>query len=361
MSKERSWGCDRLLLSLFCGCGGLDQGFERAGFTFGLAYDLRPNSVCSWNANRPHSKVAYSRDVRTLTPSDFDMDYGGRFAPRGVVGGPPCQSFTKANSRKLDFDPRTELVGQFVSTALKLHGTRGGLDFIVMENVPELESAANGTLLDAEIRRLEDAYFNVTVLRLNALKFGVAQNRERLFLIALSRDSLGDVELAAPMPSEERFTVQDVIGNLPDPVVFRDHVRGAKIPFHPNHWCMTPKSSKFFDGTLKPGYSSGRSFKTLDWNKPSFSVSYGHREVHVHPLGKRRLSVFEGMLLQGFPEKFILEGTLSDQIDQVSEAVPPPLATAVALAVRDAMLSSKSARDAVCERYGWIESSTYAA
>lgn len=100
---------------------------------------------------------------------------------------------------------------------------------------------------------------------------------------------------------------------------------------------MTPKSPKFFDGSLTSARSSGRSFKVLDWDKPSYTVSYGHREVHVHPDGRRRLSVFEAMLLQGFPREFELLGTLSDQISQVSEAVPPPLAEAVAHAIREAL------------------------
>ena len=100
---------------------------------------------------------------------------------------------------------------------------------------------------------------------------------------------------------------------------------------------MMPKSHKFFDGSLKEGHTSTRSFKTLAWNKPSVTASYGHREVHVHPEGTRRLSVFEAMKIQGFPRDYVLEGTLSAQIDQVSEAVPPPLAEAVAVSIRSAL------------------------
>src|SRR5262249_25947043 len=59
-------------------------------------------------------------------------------------------------------------------------------------------------------------------------------------------------------------------------------------------------------------------------------VAYGNREVHIHPDCKRRLSVFEAMKLQGFPDRYRLIGTLSSQILQVSEAVPPPLAQAIA-------------------------------
>ena len=103
---------------------------------------------------------------------------------------------------------------------------------------------------------------------------------------------------------------------------------------------MRPRSPRFFNGSLKAGHVSGRSFKTLRWDAPSITVAYGHREVHVHPGGKRRLSVFEGMRLQGFPESYELEGSLSSQIDQVSEAVPPPLAKAVAKWIKGRLAES---------------------
>ena len=106
---------------------------------------------------------------------------------------------------------------------------------------------------------------------------------------------------------------------------------------------MRPKSPKFFDGSLTQGEWSSRSFKTLAWDKPSITVSYGHREVHVHPEGKRRLSVYEAMKIQGFPDDYVLTGTLSEQIDQISEAVPPPLAHAVANSISSALGTTRMA------------------
>jgi DNA (cytosine-5)-methyltransferase 1 len=173
-------------------------------------------------------------------------------------------------------------------------------------------------------------------MHLNAIDFGVAQNRERLFVAAVNRNKAAS-RLRSPPVARERMTVRDAIGGLAEPVHFAE-VAKAETPVHPNHWCMTPRSRRFFDGSLTPGYSRGRSFKTLAWDQPSPTVSYGHREVHVHPNCRRRLSVYEAMLLQGFPVHMILDGTLSDQLSQVSEAVPPPLAEQVALAVRSALM-----------------------
>ena len=327
---------DPLILSLFSGCGGLDLGFEMSGFHTGLAFDLRPSAVESHNHNREHSP-AHQTDITTLKLNDLDRLYGSRFDPVGVIGGPPCQSFSKGNSSRKDDDPRTKLIRTFFSFALRIHRSRNGLDFIVLENVTELAKAENGSLLDREIDRLEREGFDVFVEYTNAIDFGVPQNRKRLILIAVNAErgsgAWPEFQQSTSMPK----SVRDAIYGLDEPVNFCEFRKGQRSGKHLNHLCMTPKSKKFFDGSLKMAMSSGRSFKVLDWDKPSCTVSYGHREVHVHPNGHRRLSVYEAMLLQGFPPEFELLGTLSDQISQVSEAVPPPLAKAVAEAVREIM------------------------
>ena len=71
----------------------------------------------------------------------------------------------------------------------------------------------------------------------------------------------------------------------------------------------------------------------LAWSKPSWTVAYGNREIHVHPSCSRRLSIYEAMLLQSFPGTYRLTGTLSEQVRQVSDAVPPLLAQALALSI----------------------------
>ena len=92
------------------------------------------------------------------------------------------------------------------------------------------------------------------------------------------------------------MTVRDVLEHLPSPVFFKKKLKGHEIPFHPNHWAMNPKSPKFTNGQHS---TDGRSFKRLVWDKPSWTVAYGHREVHVHPIGKPRISVPEEVLLSG--------------------------------------------------------------
>ena len=326
-----------MLLSLFSGCGALDLGFERAGFTIGLAYDIRADSIASWTHNRPGDDHGHVADLCSIRFADMDRHYGARFLPSAVIGGPPCQSFSSANRSPLADDPRSKLVRRFFSIALRLHRHRRPLDFILLENVPGLAKADNGRLLAREIERLDDHGFDAPVFYLDAVCHSVPQHRNRLFLLALSRSTFAMKKWDAPVGTDARRTVADAIRGMPSPAYFTRDLEATAIPFHPNHWCMTPKSRRFFDGSLIEGYSSARSFKTLAWNEPSITASYGHREVHVHPDGQRRLSVFEAMRLQGFPSDYVLKGPLSAQIDQVSEAVPPPLAEAIAISIASAI------------------------
>lgn len=323
-----------MLLSLFCGCGGLDLGFEQAGFSTSLAFDLRKDAVKSWSENLVTEGKAYVRDVSKLSLSELDTLHGARFAPSGVIGGPPCQSFSRANHFRSDDDPRSDLVRSFIDLALRLNRHRDPLKFIVLENVLELERARDGKLLDGQEKRLKKAGFKVFRLRLNAVNYSVPQKRKRLFVVAIREGLLSNTTFHAPARHAKPKTVRDAISGLGTPVFFKDWTAEIPMPIHPNHWCMTPQSKKFFNGSLQEGKSGTRSFKTLAWDAPSITVSYGHREVHVHPNCDRRLSIYEALLLQGFPRNFWLHGTLSSQIDQVSEAVPPPLAAAVANSVR---------------------------
>lgn len=321
-----------MLLSLFSGCGGLDLGFEQAGFSTGLSYDIRPHSIKSWNKNRPENRVGRVGDVNELTLALMDAHHGKEFNPSGVIGGPPCQSFTNANSHKRPDDPRARMLPRFFDVALMLH-QRSPLDFIVMENVPEVATARYKNVLENSIAAVEKAGFTSAHLVLNAYDYSVPQNRRRLFLVALNKAKFHNRKWERPAETKERKSVRDAIGHLPAPTLFARNLTADKIPCHPNHWCMVPKSKKFGTDRLQPGKGIGRSFKMLDWGAPSFTVSYGNREVHVHPNGMRRLSVYEAMLLQGFPPKFVLDGNLSQQITQVSEAVPPPLAEAIAKSI----------------------------
>lgn len=337
-----------MILSLFCGAGGLDLGFEAAGYDVALAFDLRTDSIASYNLNRDGKPAGHCENVAELTLERLDELHGGTFKPEGIIGGPPCQSFSRANTVYLDADPRHTLPIAYAGLLKKLND-RHPVKFFVMENVTGLQSDRHKHRLRAIRKAFKRAGFSLSQAVLRATDYGTPQIRERLFLIGLNENLYGQARWSKPAKIDaepNRLTVRSTIGNLPPPTFFRRNLTPADIPHHANHWCMQPKSRKFTTpGALVAGDSRNRSFKTLAWDRPSLTVAYGHREVHVHPTGTRRLSVYEAMLLQGFPKDYILTGTLSSQIVQISEAVPPPMAEAVASSVRELVTRLDRERD----------------
>ncbi len=83
--------------------------------------------------------------------------------------------------------------------------------------------------------------------------------------------------------------------------------------------------------------ANGRSFRKLDWDKPSDTLAFGHREINVHPNGHRRISIFEAMRIQGFPDSYKIVGNLTQQVYQVSDALPPNVASAIGESIRKAI------------------------
>lgn len=332
-----------MLLSLFCGAGGLDLGFEDVGFDIGLAFDRNSDSVLSYNSNRKEHQVGYVADVAKLRLRDLDKMHKARFTPEGVIGGPPCQSFSQANVRQTDDDPRHVMPLVFAKLVDRLN-KRAPVDFFVLENVVGLTLSRHRETLRRTKDKFDRAGFEVSQFILDAQFYGTPQSRERLFLVGFNRQRFGALRWQPPQRShEDLLTVHDAIGGLPEPAFFQRGADPEQFPHHPNHWCMQPRSPKFTRaGALNEGNIKSRSFKTLAWNRPSIAVAYGHREVHIHPSGSRRLSVYEAMQLQGFPHRYRLCGNLSSQIRQVSEAVPFPLARTVAQSVKEHLDAARS-------------------
>jgi DNA (cytosine-5)-methyltransferase 1 len=329
---------DLPLLSLFCGPGGLDEGFRQAGFFTQLAFDNDADCVNTFNANHMNgSPVAHQEDVCALTVTRLDELAQKGFCPVGVVGGPPCQSFSVSNVHQKDDDPRHNLPLAY-ARLLKALNNRSALSFFVFENVPGLLGKKHKHRYDSFKRSFGDAGFDLHEGLLDAQHFGVPQERERIFIVGINKKKHPTAKFSWPLREDSRLTVRDRIENLPEPVLNEPGLDPTNFRVHPNHWCMVPRSRKFETvGALKEGQAWGRSFRTLAWDQPSWTVAYGNREVHVHPRGHRRLSIYEAMLLQSFPQSYVLKGNISAQTRLVSEAVPPRLAWHIAVSLRRAL------------------------
>lgn len=316
------------VVSLFCGAGGLDYGFAKAGFTPVLAIDRDAAAIRTFNANFA-GNVARAGDLSELSPTAVKRWLARRTPPRGVIGGPPCQGFSYGNTKASADDPRNQLAFRYCELLAALN-TQSSIDFFVFENVLGLRSPKHRARLQEIIRRFKEAGFDVVQAELDAERFRVPQRRRRLFLVGINGDTFPGVSFAWPNGTEHLRTVRQAIGGLPDPILRTPGLTADAIPYHPNHWTMPPRSRRF----AERDFNGGRSFRRLEWDQPSWTVAYGNREIHIHPDGERRLSVLEAMLLQGFPKKFVLQGNFSEQVQQVSNAVPPPVARAVAAAIR---------------------------
>ena len=320
------------LLSLFSGAGGLDLGFQQAGFQPLLAIDKNPAALDTYRANHPESAVA-DLDLSQCRPSEVAAlweQHNPHSHPVGIIGGPPCQGFSSSNVHQADDDPRRQLLFNYADIVSEFNA-RNCISFFVMENVPGLVNNKHKNLFEQFTQRCDNIGFNLTVKVLDAGTFGIAQHRKRLVVAGVNRKKHPTATLQLADGKQKPLNVEQVIAHLPQPVFFAKNLVPEHIPHHRNHVAMVPRSPKFKDGTLKTGHGRGLSFKVLAWDSPSFTVAYGHNEVHIHPDGQRRLSIYEAMLLQGFPPQgYYLEGNFTQQVQLVSNAVPPPLGEAIA-------------------------------
>lgn len=187
----------RPLISLFCGPGGMDQGFKQAGYHTALAYDSEQH--CVDTVNRNHGRVAVRGDLSVLTPEDIREAWDDRAsgAPVGIIGGPPCQAFSFANVHKDDEDDRAKLVTRYAEIIDSLN-RHYGISFFVFENVTGLLSQRHRHLLDHFIRRVEDADFSVQEQCLNAVNYRVPQHRERVFVVGINRRLHAGLDFSFP-------------------------------------------------------------------------------------------------------------------------------------------------------------------
>ena len=204
------------VISLFSGAGGLDIGFDRAGFKIAVAVELDPSCCDTLRTNMPDLPVI-NRSIADVPASEI-LEAGGLRVGEAalVIGGPPCQSFSLAGMR-LD-DDRGKLLFEFVRIVRETLP-----EGFVLENVKGLTNWDNGRALKLLIEELAKPiehggsiyrYQIASPELLDAVNYGVPKFRERLILVG---NRIGK-NFEYPRPSATPYTtVWDAIGNLPDP------------------------------------------------------------------------------------------------------------------------------------------------
>ncbi|HMO45642.1 MAG TPA: DNA cytosine methyltransferase [Rubrivivax sp.] len=313
-------------IELFAGCGGLSTGFLDAGLRVVAGFELDARAVEAFNYNHAHrGATGILADLAGASGHDV-LRAAGLQAVDFVVAGPPCQPFSIAGKQGGTADARAFLLFDCV----RIIGELSPSAFLI-ENVPNLLSFDNGALLRSAISPLMKRYA-VRAEVVTASQYGVAQNRKRLVILGL-RDA-EDVSFPAPthgIPGRPVRTASDAIGDLPDAAEF------GECGIHNHEPTMhSADMVRRFRG-LAPGRREQGSFHDrLHADRPSFTLRAGSGNFSplrpIHYRFDRVITARESARLQGFSDDFIWPDSIPrlQQYRQIGNAVPPPLAFALA-------------------------------
>ena len=323
------------------------MGAATGGFQLVGAVDINSASLATYAHN--FGVTALHRDIRDLATTKSlreklltELPTYDPAKPLVLIGCAPCQGFTAHRKRRWnEVDARNSLVDSFAQVAAEL-----APDCIVMENVPELLSGRYWPHFEAFRDRLHKEGYTVKQAIHNSAGYGVPQERFRALIVAMKTN---DFSLPQPWLTPEQFkTVRDAIGGLP-PV--RAGEQSPEDPLHKSasHRKATieviravPKNG----GSRPPGIGPVCLDKVkgfydvygrLSWDKPAITITHYARNPasgrFVHPEQDRGLTTREAARLQGFPDGFEFIGSFDDRFRQIGEAVPPPVAVALAGAI----------------------------
>lgn len=335
-------------VSLYSGCGGLDLGFVAAGFRPLWANDFDQHA-CETYRGALGDHIAHGDIDSVSMPSFGKVD--------AVVGGPPCQGFSVAGQRRPD-DPRSQHVFRFMDAVEEIDPT-----VFVLENVKAL--AVNARWEDVRTKlfmRAIELDYNPRLIVLNAVDYGVAQRRERMFLVGTKGPAIAVPEGTT---TNQPVTVREALALLPrigaagnelssaakitparNPVLRASAYRGSLLfngkgrPLDPDDTAPTIPAS--MGGNATPIVDQG----LLDGGSRDWVRSYHRGLLRGGPVREdvartlRRISVSEAAVLQSFPVGMRFSGPQNAQYRQIGNAVPPLLAMHVARAVEACLHAS---------------------
>lgn len=335
----------------FCGPGGMNLGLEWAGFDVRLAFDIDALSVSTHRQNL--KSLCLQADARQLRGEDLlsRIDVArGELAL--LAGGPPCQGFSKQKRGAHLGDDRNDLVLEFVRLVEEMKPR-----FLLFENVAIFGQLRGKRYVDEMARRLAD--YRLLPHFYNAADFGLPQTRERFIIIGHRRDQPCRVNLPSPTVPQWR-TVGDVLAGMPEPPMdysehpdLPNHARARVTPINIERFSHVPQGGGWRDipeGLRLPCHQDVNPasggwpdvYGRLDWKGQCPTITGGFdsftRGRYGHPLQNRPLTPREAARIQGFPDSFAFAGNRGDVRSQIGNAVPPPLAEAVGLAILRALL-----------------------
>lgn len=316
------------IASFFSGAGGLDLGFTNAGFNLVFAND---NWEGCWETFEKNHGIPINKKSITKIQPDEVPDV------IGFVGGPPCQSWSLAGAMKGIKDPRGRVFYDYV----RLIREKQPL-FFLAENVAGILSKRHIGEFMKIVNSFKKIGYNVSFKLLDALDYGVPQERKRVFIVGY-HEKLGR-RFEFPKPHPKKLTLNEAIGDLPEAKAASEKNRTNGNLEITNH--------EYMNGGFSTIYMSRN--RVRNWDEPSFTIQAGGRHAPCHPKapkmkfvekdkrefikGKedlyRRLSVRECARIQTFPDNFTFYySQIADGYKMIGNAVPVKLAEALALKI----------------------------
>ena len=164
------------IVSLFSGCGGLDLGFEKAGFDIQVANEYDQTIYETFRVNHPNTKLIEG-DIRKMSEDEFPLSVDG------LIGGPPCQSWSEAGALRGIEDQRGQLFYDYIRILKKVQPK-----FFLAENVSGMLANRHSSAVKNILTLLNESGYDVTLNMVNAKDYGVAQERKRVFYIGFRKD-----------------------------------------------------------------------------------------------------------------------------------------------------------------------------
>lgn len=368
--KKNAPKCLRPLgIDLFAGAGGLSLGFEKAGFDIVYAVEKDKYAAETYKRNRATQFVTVdTRDIKEISPKEILQSLGlNKGEVDFVIGGPPCQGFSMSNMKTRNIDnPQNHLIYKFVEFVKKISPK-----WFLMENVGGLSSFEDGHVKDQLISKFNKLGYSAQCVILNAVNFGVPQNRNRIFFVGNCLGiSVDFIERVKSIKLAQPVTVYDAIsdlpclknGNIKDIMAYRKNngslskyqinlrkgmngkvsnnlvsrctplalERFANIKQGENLLVLAKKNPALVANYKNIENCHHWIYLRLPWEKPSVTLNNYRKNMLIHPMQNRGLSVREAARLQSFPDSYIFYGHLGFQQQQVANAVPPSVAYVMA-------------------------------
>lgn len=334
------------VIDLFCGCGGLSYGFEKAGYNVLLGIDNDEMALKTFELNHNGSKTICG-DITAITYENHIKKIIGNQQIDVIVGGPPCQGMSLSGPRKFD-DPRNKLYLSYIRLVEEIKPKA-----FVIENVPGLISLFKGEIKNSIIEKLTALGYTVSFQIMLAAEHGVPQNRKRVVFVGIK-----DHEFSFPKALDNIVTCEMALSDLPSLVDdlgkdimkysstpqneyqsliranssnVQNHIAAAHSEKIKNIISLVPDGGNYKD--LPQEHKNSRNFHVawtrFNSQKPAPTIDTGHRH-HFHYKYNRVPTVRESARLQSFPDNFIFLGNKTQQFRQVGNAVPPLMAQRIA-------------------------------